>query len=693
MRYGRARALSPFGLLVAALAFAIAPVSSASADACADGNRLRHARVSASGALEGERAVVADGWLLPEGRPPTQADSVFLAPGSTLRFELAQPSAAAAVYVQGDAAARFELFFEDEAGRWERVFEAGPVEGGAQRGRGIAFATRRFRAARLVAVGPGPSAISEVAVFACPEALVDAGRYTRMRPDSDAASRYTQRSTAAKLAFGLLALYLLVRTARTLSPRGQRALHLSLCALSLLAWLDFGAFVHHPRGLLHTWDSMHYFLGSKYAPETGYTRLYDCIAQSAYRRGLGEWFDRGVMRRLDDNVRVPGSYAHSADARCSVLSEARRAELDADLVALARLGLPRGMRPESITNDRGYLATPFGSAWLRVFTAHASPGAGFFLGMAALDVLYLIAAVVVLAVGIGLRPATFAAVALGVGMPWDYYWLGGALDRHSWLLAVAIALVALHRRWPVAAGVALAFAVLHRVFPIGLAGGALLGVAFAAFERRGLEAFDRRILVAFPVAMLAGVAIGASSVGWHAWYEFFARLPMHRATPVANELGGPAALRLFGGDLDASVDPGQLDALVPWARRVLELDADRLPLRLLLVLGSGGLLASALRRRAALAVTAFAGALLLASLTNVASYYGGFLVLAAALPGLGTRYRATIVLASLATQLASLPSLASTDRFALVSIALLGAVAATIASPAAEHAVANPGVD
>lgn len=649
--------------------------SRASADACHDGSLLRSSHARNSGVLRGSVEAASDGWILPEGRAPTLRDSVVLANGGSLRFDLSRPSAAVAVYVQGDARARFDVLFVDDAGQSERVFEAGPVEGGGQRGRGIVFPTRRVRSVRVVAHRPEGATLSEVGVFACPEALADSARWTRMRPDPDAARSHTRSVGIGKIAFGLFALFLLCRVAPSLAPKRARLLHLTLCLASLLAWLDFGTFVRHPRGPLHTWDSMHYFLGSRYAAETGYTRLYDCIAESARRRGLGAWLERGVIRRLDDDVRVPGTHARSDAARCDVLSPARSAALDADLVRLAAIRMPYGLRPESIIQDRGYLATPFGSAWLRISTAHAPPTVRYFVGMAVLDALLLAGSVLALALGIGLRPASFAAVALGVGMPWDYEWMGGALDRHSWLFALAIALVALHRRWPIVAGLSLAFAVLHRVFPVGFALGALACVGAGAWHRRSLSRFDLRLFAAFGLGLLGGGILGALATTPDAWWTFFSRIPLHRLTHVANELGGPAALRLFGGDLDASIDPGQLDALVPWQLRLRSLDAERLPLRLLAFAACAYAMVRALRAQRSPLEGAFLGALMLATLTNVASYYGAFLMLAAAVPTLSGRGRAALVLGSLSTQLAMLPTFSGTDRFACVSLALLGSLA------------------
>lgn len=662
-----------------ALCAAVAP-RPAEADVCDEGSLLRGRRAVVAGQAQGDLGAATDGWFVPDGRPPTRSDSVVVTDGTRLRYDLGGPRDAVGIYVQGDASARFEVELLDEAGRAVRAIEAGPVEGRGQRGRGQMLERTRVTAIRVVVRGAPHVALSEVAVFPCAEAMTDAARWTRVRPDPELRGRYDERATAKKLAFGVLSLVLLVSVERWRSRRAARWVRIAVCVGALLAWLDFGAVASYPRGLLHTWDSVHYFLGSKYAPETGYAHLYDCIAESAHRRGLGAWFDRGVMRRFEDNARVPGSYSRRAEARCPSMSDARRAELDRDLVRLESVGMPYGMRPESIVADRGYMATPFGTAWLRLATAHAPASRAFFTAGAIVDALCLIGVVVVLAFGFGLRRAAFVAVAIGVGAPWDYSWLGGALDRHTWLLALAIAMVGLHRRLPILAGTALAFVVLHRIFPLGFALGAIASCLVLAYDRRSLVREDVALVGAFVVCLVAGGLLGAWATSFDAWPELFARLGRHRTMLVANELGVPAALRLFAGDVDAAIDPAQLDAIVPWELRVRAIDAARLPLRLLVLLGCGVLVVRSWRKKRPPLEGAFLGALATLSVTNIASYYGIFLVLAAAIPGIGLRGRAAVLGAAVASQILALsPALPSLDEFGWTSVALLGATAWAVA--------------
>jgi hypothetical protein len=666
----------PALLLRLGLLLACSTPGVAGADACDEGNLLRGRPVLQRGLVVGDPRTTTDGWLLPDGRAPTRADSVRLGPGARLRVELEHAESVVAVYVQGDARATLLVEAAGPDGRFTPIFTAAPVEGSGERGRGAVFAERPVQSLRVTNTTGAPVSLTELGVYACERALADAGRWTRATPDLDPAGARTQQVGWGKVAFGLLALFLLLGVAPGLAPRPARALHLVLCLAACGAWLDFGTFAATPRGALHLWDSVHYFLGSKYVREVGYTKLYDCIGASAERRGRAEIFERGIMRRLDDNVRVPGSAIRRADADCSTFSAARAREFDADLTALGRLELPFGMPIEAFANDRGYMATPFGAAVHHLVTARAAPTRGFFLTFAWLDGLCLALVVALLGWGFGLRPATFVAVALGVGAPWDYYWLGGAFDRHTWLLVFAGAMVTLHRGHAKTAGVLLATLVLHRAFPVGFALGALLFAWLPRSEEAPAgSAAGPRMLATFSVTIVAGLAIGGLVAGPGAWLEFAERLTVHVNTPVANELGLGAGLRLMAGDLESAFDPGQLDGVLPWQQAVHALDHARAPLRWLGALAALWLLGRAASLRRPALEGAFAGALMLLCVSNIASYYAGFIVLAAALPGLSCRMRSLVVVAALGTQVfALLPGLSGLGVYALTSLALLGAL-------------------
>ncbi len=123
----------PVLLLRLGLLLACSTPGMAGADACDEGNLLRGRLVLQRGPVVGDPGVTTDGWLLPDGRAPTQADSVRLGPGARLRVELEQVESVVAVYVQGDARATLLVEGAGPDGRFTPLFTAAPVEGSGER--------------------------------------------------------------------------------------------------------------------------------------------------------------------------------------------------------------------------------------------------------------------------------------------------------------------------------------------------------------------------------------------------------------------------------------------------------------------------------------------------------------------------------------------------------------------------------
>src|SRR5262245_1086952 len=88
--------------------------------------------------------------------------------------------------------------------------------------------------------------------------------------------------------------------------RPGRAFDALLAALGVLAaacWWNLGPF-HFP-GFGHVSETYHYYVGSKFFPELGYTRLYRCTALADAEAGLREEVEARYARDLDTNRNVP----------------------------------------------------------------------------------------------------------------------------------------------------------------------------------------------------------------------------------------------------------------------------------------------------------------------------------------------------------------------------------------------------
>lgn len=93
-------------------------------------------------------------------------------------------------------------------------------------------------------------------------------------------------------------------------PRRFRLLVLALLAIAALGYVNFG-FFHPGRGHVHYWDAFHYFMGAKYLPELGYSRLYEATYAAGREMGAFDYVTQ--VRDLETYaLREAGSIDRSA---------------------------------------------------------------------------------------------------------------------------------------------------------------------------------------------------------------------------------------------------------------------------------------------------------------------------------------------------------------------------------------------
>src|SRR5262249_1164755 len=145
-------------------------------------------------------------------------------------------------------------------------------------------------------------------------------------------------------------------------PRPTRAADRGLLAfglLGLLGYFHFGALHGVGAGYVQRWDLAHYYLGAKYFPELGYTRLYQASAVAEADAG----FESEVAERRQRD-RGTGKFANGADALIEAdryrgrFSPARWRAFVADVVTLRGWLSPARWAQSQM--DHGYNGTP---AW------------------------------------------------------------------------------------------------------------------------------------------------------------------------------------------------------------------------------------------------------------------------------------------------------------------------------------------
>lgn len=271
---------------------------------------------------------------------------------------------------------------------------------------------------------------------------------------------------------------------------------------------------------LHRHELYHYYIGSKYFPELGYTGLYVCSVQAAVEDG----FQPAALSEITDlasKERRPAAEVLAAAPPCRDAFGAERWQAFRIDVARFRawMGDPIWI---GVLRDHGYNPSPAWTLFGRtIATILPATPPGLWL-VAKLDTALLVALFAGLGVAFGFEAACLVVIAWGTCGHTRYGWTGDAFLRQLWLAASLGGIAFLHRGRPAAGGALLAVATLERVFP----GAFLLGfgareVCHWIRERRATPELWRLVAGAFAAAvvtvLLATVVAGR---GFGAWREF-----------------------------------------------------------------------------------------------------------------------------------------------------------------------------
>ena len=119
----------------------------------------------------------------------------------------------------------------------------------------------------------------------------------------------------AALAMILAGLYLKKRYGESRSIKIGDYILVVLGVFALLSYLSFKPFSAQPNN----WDMFHYYVGSKYFKEIGYTRLYACVTRAEAENedtSVGHAAKRRIVRNLENNDLVPARTYFFDDTFC-----------------------------------------------------------------------------------------------------------------------------------------------------------------------------------------------------------------------------------------------------------------------------------------------------------------------------------------------------------------------------------------
>jgi hypothetical protein len=620
---------------------------------CPPGDILAGAGVVEARNIMGEVARVTDRRVAPEGAAWSSAPAVVFAGGdASITWDLGAAREVRGLLLQGDANDRFPLSGSLDGRRFAPLTEIAALADVA----GLRTRTEILANPKVVRYlrldpprGDGLASVAELVVF-CelpqpwpPALLVEPVAAPEPAPAgswwNDLTSRWWELLLAL-LGIGLLAADRRRERREGAPPRRgwRRGLFGVAAVVASLTYFNFGAF--HFGNYVHTWDTLHYYLGAKYFRELSYDRLYECIAVAdAADPGL-EW---RVQRRKITNLRtnVLGSTAEilaNPELCTAHFSPDRWRRFTADVAYFRDREAPQ--RWEDISTDHGFNGTP---VWLIAGSSlsNLAPASDRqILGLTLLDPLYFLALVAVIGWAFGVRPLAVALLVFATFFPSRFFWTGGAFLRWDWLFYTAAAVACLKKGRPWLGGMALGYAAMLRVFPGLLAAGPAAAVV-AMVLRDGPRAAWRRPEVGAHLRFLGGAALAAALLvlvslgvagGPGAYRAFLANTEKHQATPLTNHMGLRTVVAYRPAEVGRylAVDPS-IDPWLRWKEARLAAWHQARPLAALLAAAALFLVGRAASRRPEPWIAAALGTLWIAFAVELTSYYYAFLIVPALL--------------------------------------------------------------
>ena len=594
---------------------------------CPEGNLLAGRMPARWLDLGREPARLTDGAAAPEGAFWSSAPAVQLLTGAaSVDFDLGEPKLVRSAYVQADANDTYGVWGSLDGESWQFLGRAESVlasQGHGLRGRKITFQGAVTRWVRIgEPSGDGAYSLAEIQLFCRdPESFPPPLRIepAAMAQAPAPTKRFWTDATSARWELVLaVAFFWLMGRAKHLPKRAWQALAL----VAFATYFNFGSF--HFDNYVHGWDVFHYYVGAKYFPELGYTRLYECVAIADAEDGLRRRVELRKVTDLRTNDLVSATVALEDPSRCkSRFPDERWVSFKTDVAWFRSRESPQ--RWDETQTDHGFNGTPVWTlaGYVLANVAPASDRSILFLTL--LDPAYLAAALWVVQRAFGWKTAAIAMTVLATNFPSRFYWTGGAFLRWDWLFYLVASVACLKVGRPLLGGLAIGYAALLRIFPGFLVTGPLLALAWQWWRTRKLDAADLRFFAGAALAVLVLVPVSLPIVGVRGYREFVENSVKHAETPLTNYMGLRTLVAYRPSEVgrhlrsDTDVDPWG-----KWKTAKLEAFARAKPIFAILLLAYLGLLLFAVRERPAWLAAAL-GATVCAFAVELTSYYYAFI--------------------------------------------------------------------
>lgn len=330
----------------------------------------------------------------------------------------------------------------------------------------------------------------------------------------------------------LLGLVFLSLARGTPLSRQLRILVFGLLIGALLSYPNFG-FFHVRWGPIHYWDAFHYFVGAKYLPELGYSRLYDATFVAG--RELGAFESITAVRDLKTyTLREVG--AIDPGAVRSHFSQERWRAFRRDLAFFG----PHIAQWDGLLVDHGYNDPPPRAFLLHLLLRRLPANTVTLTLLTSLDYLVIIAAFYCVRRAFGAVPAALAFALFSLSFFGRFDYIGGSILRWDWIAALLVGAAAFARGLGRTAGIFLGYAGLARIFPIlFLLPLGIKGLQYWRGRARD-ETLTRCLRSAVALTFVAVVGLLVWGEGRSLLSEFVPKIRLHGQVPFSNSVGlGP----------------------------------------------------------------------------------------------------------------------------------------------------------
>jgi hypothetical protein len=421
--------------------------------------------------------------------------------------------------------------------------------------------------------------------------------------------------------------------------------------ITLLGFLSyFGFFNPNVRyaKYYHRHEFFHYYLGSKYSKELGYSRLYECTAVAEVELGQRAKIAKQEIRDLRaENLIVPmkDTYVLTEPEKCtSHFSKGRWDAFKADVKWMESAS--RGSYWDNMKKDHGYNPPPVWTMQGKLFSMLGPAEDRTFKLLASVDVLLHIGTLVMVGWAFGWRVLMVLSVFWGCNTAGCFYWTGGAFLRQDWIFLLVGSLCLAKKRYFGLAGAAFVWSGLLRIFPLAAGFGWLVLIALYFLRHRSFHRDHLRFLAGGAIAAALLIPSSIAVSGAASYKEFAHHISLHKNTPLTNHMGlETMVVHDWDGRMRFTRNEAFSDQFQPWKEGRIQRKHARLPLMIAIWLTLAGWIVWALHRTQHFWLGLPLSIPLLISLTNLTCYYFVVFIAFAAL----VRVRPSLAPAFLAT--------------------------------------------